>query len=296
MSAFTLEKLVEIFAPTSAPVEQLAADAKSQTFVAFTFDSAQEYAAKPFITPLLFLFRGRSDLVLLQTSETDAPPSLSVFKDGAKAVTVTAEGELKDRITALLAVVGWSPDCPGEEQLPNFLAPVDYKELLGDVDAFTTGQRDFIANGANVAAIIWNAFVAAQRPVNWAGFYFIRPLVNPKETDHERILILGPFVGKPACSRIRLQNGVCGAAARTKTVQRIADVHQFEGHIACDGASESEIVVPVFNADGDVVAVIDLDCPKQNGFSVEDERHLIEVARLISERSDWLNLTLPYTQ
>lgn len=173
---------------------------------------------------------------------------------------------------------------------------MDYKELLGDVDAFTTGQRDFIANGANVAAIIWNAFVAAQRPVNWVGFYFIRPLTNPKETDHERILILGPFVGKPACSRIRLQNGVCGAAARTKTVQRIADVHQFEGHIACDGASESEIVVPVFNADGDVVAVIDLDCPKQNGFSVEDERHLVEVARLISERSDWLNLTLPYTQ
>lgn len=195
-----------------------------------------------------------------------------------------------------MLTVALRADCPSEEQLGNFLAPVDYKEVLADVDAFTAAQRDFIANGANVSAIIWNAFVAAKRPINWAGFYYIRPLANPSETDHDRILILGPFTGKPACSRIRLQNGVCGAAARTKRVQRIADVHQFEGHIACDGASESEIVVPVFNAAGDVVAVIDLDCPKQNGFSADDERFLVEVARLISERSDWLNLTLPYTQ
>lgn len=187
-------------------------------------------------------------------------------------------------------------DCPGEEQLPNFLSPVDYKDVLTDTDAFTTAQRDFIANSANVSAIIWNAFVAAKRPINWAGLYFVRPLANPKDTDADRILILGPFTGKPACSRIRLQSGVCGAAARTKTVQRIADVHQFEGHIACDGASESEIVVPVFDAHGDVAAVIDLDCPRQYGFSADDERFLVEVARLLSTRTDWLNLTLPYTQ
>lgn len=180
--------------------------------------------------------------------------------------------------------------------LQNYLSPVDYHELLDDVNAFTAAQRDGTANAANVSAIIWHAFVEAQRSINWAGFYFVRPLANPKETDHERILILGPFMGKPACSRIRLQSGVCGAAALTKSVQRIADVHTFEGHIACDGASESEIVVPVFNDAGEVVAVLDLDCPRKNGFSIEDERQLVQVAKLISERSDWHNLTLPYSQ
>lgn len=164
------------------------------------------------------------------------------------------------------------------------------------MDAYTTGQRDCFANTANVSSLVWHAFVDAGRPINWAGFYFVRPLANPKPTDHDQILILGPFMGKPACTRIRFQSGVCGAAARTKQVQRIADVHQFEGHIACDGASESEIVVPVFDQSGAVVAVLDLDCPEQRGFSVEDQRTLVEVARLISERSDWLNLSLPYTQ
>ncbi|RLN85790.1 hypothetical protein BBJ28_00019930 [Nothophytophthora sp. Chile5] len=181
-------------------------------------------------------------------------------------------------------------------ELPNYLSPIDAEELLGDVVAFTTSQRDYVANAANVSSIIWHAFVEAKRAINWAGFYFVRPLANPKETDHARILILGPFMGKPACSRIRLQSGVCGAAALTRTVQRIADVHQFPGHIACDGASESELVVPVLDKQGEVIALIDLDCPQKNGFSADDERSLVEVARLISEASDWHNVDLPYSQ
>lgn len=187
-------------------------------------------------------------------------------------------------------------DCPTREELRNFASPIDAEELLSDVDAYTTGQRDYVANTANVSSLIWHAFVEAKRPINWAGFYFVRPLANPKPSDHDQLLILGPFIGKPACTRIRFQSGVCGAAARTKTVQRIADVHQFEGHIACDGASESEIVVPVFGKDGAVIAVLDLDCPEKNGFSVDDQRTLVEVARIVAERSDWHNLNLPYTQ
>jgi L-methionine (R)-S-oxide reductase len=147
-----------------------------------------------------------------------------------------------------------------------------------------------------VSSIIWHAFVEAERPINWAGFYFVRPLANPKESDHDRILILGPFMGKPACSRIRFQSGVCGAAWRTKSMQRIADVHEFPGHIACDDASESELVVPVFDKQGEVIALIDLDCPEKNGFSVADERTFVEVARVMSAACDWGNVGLPYTQ
>lgn len=243
------------------------------------------------------LFVHLQTLVQSPSSEM-AASSLAVFKDSAEVVSVTAEGELKERVATLVKQIGWSPDCPDEGQLHNYLAPINTEELLGDVAAFTatTGQRDYVANAANVSAIIWHAFLEAERPINWAGFYFVRPLSNPKETDHDHILILGPFMGKPACSRIRFQSGVCGAAWRTKSVQRISDVHEFPGHIACDDASESELVVPVFDKQGEVIALIDLDCPKKNGFSAEDERTFVEVARVMSEACDWGNVGLPYTQ
>ncbi|GMF64552.1 unnamed protein product [Phytophthora lilii] len=222
---------------------------------------------------------------------------LAVFKDGAEVATITT-GELKEHVHKLVEQIGWSPDCPDETQLHNYLAPINAEELLGDVAAFTatTGQRDYVANAANVSSIIWHAFVEAERPINWAGFYFVRPLANPKESDHDHILILGPFMGKPACSRIRFESGVCGASWRTKSVQRIADVHEFPGHIACDGASQSELVVPVFDKQGEVIALIDLDCPEKNGFSAQDERTFVEVARVMSEACDWGNVGLTYTQ
>lgn len=259
----------------------------------------QQRELQKLLLPIAFLLRGRDDITLVKTPSSDVEtPRLAVLTAGAEVATITADGPLEERVQKLVDVIGWSPDCPSETELPNYLSPIDADELLDDVNAFTlsTGQRDHVANAANVSAIIWNAFVEAGRPINWAGFYFVRPLANPKETDHHQILILGPFMGKPACSRIRFESGVCGASARTKTVQRIADVHQFPGHIACDGASESELVVPVFDKEGHVIALIDLDCPKQNGFSAEDERTFVEVARRISAASDWDNIKLPYTQ
>lgn len=256
---------------------------------------ADELSKEKLVAPLAFLLRAReADLALVQVPG-DAF-ALHVYKAGERTAALALDGSLEERAVAFAEQVGWSPDCPGKEELRNYLSPIDAEELLGDVDAYTTGQRDCVANAANVSSIIWHAFTAAGRPINWAGFYFVRPLANPKETDSSQILILGPFMGKPACTRIRFQSGVCGAAARTKSVQRIADVHQFEGHIACDGASESEIVVPVLDKQGAVIAVLDLDCPEKHGFSAEDQRTLVEVARVISERSDWHNLTLPFTQ
>lgn len=123
----------------------------------------------------------------------------------------------------------------------------------------------------------------------------MRKLTRPIE-NHQTILILGAFQGKKACHTIHMTNGVCGAAARTQTTQRISDVHLFEGHIACDSASESEIVVPVMNAQGELVAVLDMDCPEKDGFSKDDQRQLEYIAKIVGERSDWYNLMIPYTE
>ncbi|KAG6614843.1 GAF domain nucleotide-binding protein [Phytophthora cinnamomi] len=297
-----LDAALQLFASAQ---ESAAALSESKPVVALSLpqepDRKQKRELQKLLAPLAFLFRGRDDITLVQSPSSEiTASSLAVFKDGAEAptVTATAEDELKQRVTKLVEQIGWSPDCSDEAELHNYLSPINAVELMGDVAAFTatTGQRDYVANAANVSAIIWHAFVEAERPINWAGFYFVRPLANPKETDHDHILILGPFMGKPACSRIRFQSGVCGAAWRTKSVQRISDVHEFPGHIACDDASESELVVPVFDKQGEVIALIDLDCPKKNGFSAEDERTFVEVARVMSEACDWGNVGLPYTQ
>lgn len=104
--------------------------------------------------------------------------SLAVFTNGTQVVTVTRARKLKDCVNTLAEQIGWSPDCPDETQLPNYLSPINAEELLRDVVALTvtTNQRDYIANTANVSSIIWHAFVEAGRPINWAGFYFVRPL------------------------------------------------------------------------------------------------------------------------
>ena len=109
----------------------------------------------------------------------------------------------------------------------------------------------------------------APAPANWAGFYFMR----------EDQLVLGPFQGFPACVRIQLGQGVCGTAARTGQIQRVDDVHEFPGHIACDAASRSEIVIPLFR-DGKVMGVLDIDSPEPGRFSVKDQAGLEVLARL----------------
>ncbi len=144
-----------------------------------------------------------------------------------------------------------------------------YDELVKAADALTTGEPDGIANMANIAALLWQ-YVP---DLNWAGFY---RMVGDE-------LVLGPFQGKAACIRIPLDKGVCGAAARTGTTQLVEDVHAFPGHIACDTASRSELVVPV-KRNGAVIAVIDLDSPLPGRFAQVDASGVERLAGLLSSR------------
>lgn len=149
-----------------------------------------------------------------------------------------------------------------------------YRQLVDAADALTADEPDPVANMANVAALIWE-FVP---DLNWAGFYRIGP--GAKGDDE---LVLGPFVGRPACIRIPIGAGVCGTAAQSGETQLVEDVHAFPGHIACDADSRSELVVPVAR-DGKVTAVIDLDSPRPARFTDEDARGLEALAKLLSAR------------
>ncbi|MGY6553766.1 MAG: GAF domain-containing protein [Wenzhouxiangella sp.] len=131
-----------------------------------------------------------------------------------------------------------------------------YGRLVAQARALLSGQTHAIANAANLSALIFHELP----DLNWAGFYFL-------EGD---TLIVGPFQGKPACVLIPLGKGVCGTAAATRQTQRVADVHAFDGHIACDAASESEIVVPLIRGDV-VIGVLDIDSPIADRFSLEDQ-------------------------
>jgi len=147
--------------------------------------------------------------------------------------------------------------------------PELYRELLAAADALTAGESDGVANMANVAALLWEFLP----DVNWTGFYRV---VKGE-------LVLGPFSGRPACIRIAMGKGVCGAAAAQASTQLVPDVHAFPGHIACDGATESELVVPVLR-DGTVIAVIDLDSPSRARFDAEDAAGIEALAALLSAR------------
>ena len=149
-----------------------------------------------------------------------------------------------------------------------------YRQLCNAADALTATESDPIANMANIAALIWEFGPG----LNWAGFY--RVLEND---DGEGELVLGPFVGRPACIRIPMGAGVCGTAAKTGATQLVEDVHAFPGHIACDSASLSEVVVPVVR-NGQVVAVIDLDSPEPARFKPEDAAGIEQLARLLANR------------
>jgi len=133
--------------------------------------------------------------------------------------------------------------------------PAFYRDLLAQTRALLDGEHDRIANAANFSALIYGALP----DINWAGFYFF---------DGQE-LVLGPFQGKPACVRIALTQGVCGAAARERATQVVADVHAFPGHIACDAASRSEIVVPLIQH-GELLGVWDVDSPMPGRFDDAD--------------------------
>ena len=147
--------------------------------------------------------------------------------------------------------------------------PEQYGQLLEQARALLHGERDRIANAANLSALVYNALP----DLNWVGFYFF------DGTE----LVVGPFQGLPACVRIPLHKGVCGAAASTRQTQRIEDVHAFPGHIACDSASNSELVVPLVDTRGELLGVFDLDSPLPARFSVEDQEGLESIAKAYLE-------------
>ena len=144
----------------------------------------------------------------------------------------------------------------------------DYELLCGRLRALTEGVPHRIANLANASALLWESL----EDLNWAGFYL----------REEKVLVLGPFQGKPACIEIPWGKGVCGTAAAEDRTQLVPDVHDFPGHIACDSASNSEIVVPLRKA-GRVIGVLDLDSPLKNRFTEEDRQGLEAFARIVEQ-------------
>ena len=147
-------------------------------------------------------------------------------------------------------------------------AKTDYARLAADLEALTRGVPYETANLANGSALLWERLPE----INWVGFY--------KMTDGK--LVLGPFQGKVACIRIPVGKGVCGTAVAENRTQRVPDVHAFPGHIACDGASRSEIVVPI-RKDGEVWGVLDVDSPIPNRFTPEDQAGLERVVRILED-------------
>ncbi len=146
--------------------------------------------------------------------------------------------------------------------------PQQYAQLVAQARALLAGESDRTANAANLSALVYHALP----DLNWTGFYFY------DGTE----LVVGPFQGLPACVRIPLDKGVCGAAASTRVTQRVADVHAFPGHIACDSASRSELVVPLTRGN-DLVGVFDLDSPLPDRFDAEDQQGLETIAAIFME-------------
>ncbi len=148
----------------------------------------------------------------------------------------------------------------------------DYSLLQEQLKSMTQSERDTIANLANASALLYMSLSG----INWAGFYLVR----------DGQLVLGPFQGKPACIRIDFGKGVCGSAAADDTAILVPDVHAFAGHIACDAASKSEIVIPVHHA-GRLTAVLDIDSPLYGRFSQEDREGLERFCAVLEAACDW---------
>ena len=136
--------------------------------------------------------------------------------------------------------------------------------LAQQIDALLTGETDLTANLANASALLNESLT----DINWVGFYLYQDIDNE--------LVLGPFQGKVACMHIKIGQGVCGTAFSQKQVLRVANVHEFAGHIACDAASNSEIVLPLHNSKGELIGVLDIDSPSLNRFSSDNEKLLLE--------------------
>lgn len=145
-----------------------------------------------------------------------------------------------------------------------------YEDLRVQLGGLVHGEHDWIANTANASALVFNSMPG----LNWAGFYFMQ---GPDE------LVLGPFQGKPACIRIRKGRGVCGTTVEQRATSVVEDVHAFPGHIACDAASRSELVVPVFGKDGEVIGVFDLDSPLPGRFDAVDAEGIESLVRILEQ-------------
>jgi len=158
-----------------------------------------------------------------------------------------------------------------EGERPTGSKPQIYRELALMAEGLFRAERDPIANAANLSALLW----LGLSDLNWAGFYFVR----------DSVLVLGPFQGKPACVRIALGKGVCGSAAEQKRSLIVPDVELFPGHIACDVASRSEIVVPLLQG-GRLAGVLDLDSPRRARFDQEDAKGIETLAALWVTASD----------
>ncbi len=154
---------------------------------------------------------------------------------------------------------------------PTGTKDVIYHELALQARGLFTDERDWLANAANLSSLIFGGL----DDLNWAGFYFVK----------DGQLVLGPFQGKPACVRIEMGKGVCGTAAATRETQMVRDVHDFPGHIACDVASNSEVVVPLIKG-GTVIGVLDIDSPRVGRFDDEDRKGLETLAALWLAGSD----------
>jgi L-methionine (R)-S-oxide reductase len=148
--------------------------------------------------------------------------------------------------------------------------PQLYRELATQISALIHGETDAVANMANCAALIFNSLP----DVNWAGFYLLKGCE----------LVIGPFQGKPACVRIAFGRGVVGTAAEKRTTIRVADVNQFPGHIVCDSASRSEIVVPLVSDDSHLLGVLDVDSAELDRFDAEDEAGLRTIGKIIAAK------------
>lgn len=146
--------------------------------------------------------------------------------------------------------------------------PTLYRDLASALEGLVAGESDTVANMANASALIFESLP----DVNWVGFY----------RNFGGELVLGPFQGRPACIRIKFGDGVCGVAAQTRQVQRVEDVNGFPGHIACDSASASEIVVPLMR-DGELLGVLDIDSPNTARFTEEDEAGCVQLGEILAK-------------
>ncbi|GEQ66910.1 hypothetical protein JCM33374_g573 [Metschnikowia sp. JCM 33374] len=153
------------------------------------------------------------------------------------------------------------------------------QNVIDSYVALSSETRNWVANLANASSLLWHAYHQLKIPVNWTGFYVLDPSTAEQ-------LILGPFQGKVACQTIKFGKGVCGTAAAQQVSQLVADVESFPGHIACDGETKSEIVIPIV-VRGKTVGVLDLDCLVPEGFDSQDVKMLEELSKHIASSNDW---------